>query len=156
MSTSQPNSALPTLRIGEVSKATKLSPSTIRWYEKLGLVLPQREPSGYRTYSQDDVMWLLTLRAYFAATHDSPRCLAQLLAWLPMRELHRIFAGTVCACKPNGGVCWSVGATPAQSRICRSCPAYQHKDVALDPRRFFEARLRSTSADGRATAMPHG
>lgn len=133
---------IPSLRIGEVSKATGLSASTIRWYEKLGLILPQRESSGYRTYTQDDVAWLMQLKEYFAATNDSPRCLAELLAWLPLRQLRMQMLDIQCTCKPGGGVCWSVGGSPLQVRICRDCPAYANKAVALEPRKFFEARWR--------------
>lgn len=132
--------AIATLRIGAVSKATGLSPSTIRWYEKLGLILPQREASGYRTYAHSDVEWLLTLKAHFAASHSSPRCLADILAWLPMRELRSQLSQSQCTCRPEGGVCWLAGETTLQVRICRDCPAYANKDVALDLRRFFEAR----------------
>lgn len=132
-------SEIPTLRIGVVSKATGLSPSTIRWYEKLGLILPQREASGYRTYNQNDVEWLLTLKGYFSTSHDSPRCLAELLAWLPLRDLRARLMNARCTCKPTGGVCWGVADSLVQVRICRDCPAYTHKAVALEPRRFFEA-----------------
>jgi DNA-binding transcriptional MerR regulator len=46
---------MPRMRIGELSDAVGLSPSTIRYYEKVGLVPPPaRSLSGYRDYSEDD------------------------------------------------------------------------------------------------------
>ncbi len=47
------------MTIGAVSKQTGLSTKTIRFYEDEGLVpAPPRSPSGYRLYSEADVMRL--------------------------------------------------------------------------------------------------
>lgn len=44
------------MRIGEVADATGVSTSTIRYYEKYGLLAPAaRKRSGYRDYSAEDV-----------------------------------------------------------------------------------------------------
>ncbi|HUO33515.1 MAG TPA: cupin domain-containing protein [Candidatus Acidoferrum sp.] len=43
------------LRISDVSRLVGISPSILRSWENLGLVLPSRTPSGYRVYTQDDV-----------------------------------------------------------------------------------------------------
>lgn len=44
------------MRIGEVGKAVGVGPPTIRYYESVGVLPePERTPSGYRSYSVDDV-----------------------------------------------------------------------------------------------------
>jgi DNA-binding transcriptional MerR regulator len=55
------------LTIQEVSEATGLSPHTLRYYERIGLIHPiEREENTRRLYTEDDVGWidfLLKLRA---------------------------------------------------------------------------------------------
>ena len=44
------------MRIGELAAATSLSPDTIRYYEKAGLLPdPARTPAGYRAYGPEAV-----------------------------------------------------------------------------------------------------
>ena len=44
------------MRIGEIAQLTGLSVSNIRFYEKKGLIGPQREDgSKYRNYTEDDL-----------------------------------------------------------------------------------------------------
>lgn len=43
------------LRIGQVATRLGLNPKTIRYYEQIGLLPPpQRSPTGYRLYSEED------------------------------------------------------------------------------------------------------
>lgn len=46
--------------IGEISKIYKFSPETLRFYEKKGLVIPNRKENGYRVYSLQDI-WRLNV-----------------------------------------------------------------------------------------------
>ena len=47
------------MNIGEVSKLSGISAKTIRYYEDIGLVTPQREiGNGYRVYSHEDLSML--------------------------------------------------------------------------------------------------
>ena len=51
------------LSIGKLAKATKVSIHTIRFYEKCGLLpQPMRRPSGFRAYSELDVLQLTLVR----------------------------------------------------------------------------------------------
>ena len=51
------------MNIGEASKASKVSAKMIRYYEQIGLIPPaDRNDSGYRAYSQDDVHRLHFIR----------------------------------------------------------------------------------------------
>ena len=44
--------------ISAVARRTGFSPATLRYYERLELVQPQRAESGYRRYPQDEVRLL--------------------------------------------------------------------------------------------------
>ena len=51
------------MKIGELAKATGLTPKTIRFYEAEGLIeSPNRTSSGYRSYSPKDVRRLEFIR----------------------------------------------------------------------------------------------
>lgn len=43
------------MNISDVSAVTGLPPKTIRYYEDIGLVLPQRQANGYRVFRESDV-----------------------------------------------------------------------------------------------------
>ncbi len=46
------------MNIREVSERTGLSPDTLRWYEKAGLLAPVRKKGGKRDYSEREVRWI--------------------------------------------------------------------------------------------------
>ena len=47
------------MRIGEVAQRTGLSISNIRFYEKKGLIGPERnEQNRYREHEEEDVQWI--------------------------------------------------------------------------------------------------
>lgn len=48
--------------ISEISKRTGISAKTIRYYEDLGLVNPQRAENGYRNYNNEDEHQLLFVK----------------------------------------------------------------------------------------------
>lgn len=43
------------MRIGELSARTRVTVRMLRYYEERGLLTPERAPSGYRRYHEDDV-----------------------------------------------------------------------------------------------------
>ncbi|MFJ8888233.1 MerR family transcriptional regulator [Streptomyces sp. NPDC102402] len=43
------------MRIGELSKRTRIPIRMLRYYEERGLLKPERAPSGYRHYQEADV-----------------------------------------------------------------------------------------------------
>lgn len=49
------------LRIGEVARLVGVTPRTVRFYEKIGLLI-EAERSGYRLYSADDLLRLHRVR----------------------------------------------------------------------------------------------
>lgn len=51
------------MRIGELADTVGINPKTIRFYEGIGLLPePQRLPSGYRDYTEDDRQRLVFVR----------------------------------------------------------------------------------------------
>lgn len=50
------------MRIGEVSQATGLSTSTLRYYEREGLITVARDYAGRRLYDPQDVSWIRFLQ----------------------------------------------------------------------------------------------
>jgi MerR family copper efflux transcriptional regulator len=55
--------AMPTLRIGELAKAADVGVETVRFYERKGLLeVPQRKASGYRQYDEETVQVLQFIR----------------------------------------------------------------------------------------------
>lgn len=48
--------------IGEFSKLTCLSIDTLRYYEKEGLITPERKENGRRYYSEKDITWIAFIK----------------------------------------------------------------------------------------------
>jgi DNA-binding transcriptional MerR regulator len=52
----------PGLTVSEVAELVGLTPHTLRWYERIGLLDDvTRDSAGHRRYRRDDVAWLLLL-----------------------------------------------------------------------------------------------
>ncbi len=43
------------MNIGAASKTTGLPAKTIRYYEDIGLLVPERSASGYRTFTEQEI-----------------------------------------------------------------------------------------------------
>ncbi|GAA1490700.1 MerR family transcriptional regulator [Brachybacterium sacelli] len=67
------------MRIGELARRTGVSQRALRYYEEHGLLSPDRRPSGYRVYSQEDVASVQRIRTLLAAGLST----AQILEALP-------------------------------------------------------------------------
>ncbi len=50
------------MNVGEAGRRTGLPAKTIRYYEEIGLIRPDRAANGYRDYSSDDIHRLAFLR----------------------------------------------------------------------------------------------
>jgi DNA-binding transcriptional MerR regulator len=55
------------MRIGELSRATGVDEQLLRYYEKQGLLKPDRAPNGYREYAEADVDVVRRIRELLAA-----------------------------------------------------------------------------------------
>ena len=50
------------MNISAASQKSQLPAKTIRFYEEIGLIKPERAPNGYRDYSEDDIHCLAFLQ----------------------------------------------------------------------------------------------
>ena len=55
------------MRIGELSKATGVSPRALRYYEQQGLLRSERRPNGYREYAPESVEVVAFVQDLFQA-----------------------------------------------------------------------------------------
>lgn len=55
------------LLIGELAERTGISERLLRYYERAGLLRPERLPNGYREYADSDTAAVLRIRALLAA-----------------------------------------------------------------------------------------
>ena len=90
------------MNIGEVAKASGLSAKTIRYYEDIGLVRPERSTNGYRDFASTDLHKLAFLararslgftigncRSLLSLYEDSDRASADVKA-IALNHLDRI------------------------------------------------------------------
>jgi DNA-binding transcriptional MerR regulator len=61
--------ATETLTINEAAETTGWSPRMLRYIESIGLVVPERSPSGYRLFGAAELQRLRTLRELLS-THE--------------------------------------------------------------------------------------
>ncbi|TYB90753.1 Cu(I)-responsive transcriptional regulator [Oceaniovalibus sp. ACAM 378] len=69
------------MNIGEVSKRAKLPAKTIRYYEEIGLILPQREPNGYRVFRASELHKLEFVGRARAMGFSIEECRTLLALW---------------------------------------------------------------------------
>lgn len=50
------------MKIGEMSRITKISEYTLRYYEKKGLIRINRDEFNRREYSESDIEWILFIK----------------------------------------------------------------------------------------------
>lgn len=74
------------MNVGEAADRSGLPTKTIRYYEEIGLLTPDRKPNGYRDYSGDDVHRLAFLRRARGLGFSIDEC-RQLMALY--RDRHR-------------------------------------------------------------------
>lgn len=55
------------MRIGELSRRTGVGVHLLRYYEEQGLLHPERRPSGYREYVDEDIAVVRRIRSLLAA-----------------------------------------------------------------------------------------
>ena len=89
----------PGYRISEIAERFNLEPHTLRYYEKEGILCPQKTEKGVRIYSDDDVdqlgmicclkgtgMSLKDIKRYFDLCHEGDKTIQERLA---IFEAHR-------------------------------------------------------------------
>lgn len=131
-------------RIGDVSRLTGLSASSLRKYERLGIVLPGVEPSGLRLYSRLDVDWLLLISKEVREKRTSPQLIIAFLRHIPQLEIRKKYGMMPCELVTAGQICWqsALGVSKSHRTKCNACPVYQNKATMLNCGKYYELRIR--------------
>ena len=69
------------MKIGEFSKRTGLPVSTLHFYERKGLIAPERSASGHREYDENDLAWI----AFIERLKETGMPLAQIRRYADLR-----------------------------------------------------------------------
>ncbi|GHE58437.1 MerR family transcriptional regulator [Streptomyces capitiformicae] len=69
------------MRIGEMVRRTGVSERLLRYYEEQGLLTPERLPSGYRVYGEQDVETVRHVRTLLTAGLTT-QTIAKVLPWV--------------------------------------------------------------------------
>ncbi|QIS09650.1 MerR family transcriptional regulator [Nocardia arthritidis] len=75
-----PDTADGSMTIGEVSELLGVAPSTLRWWERQGLIAPAQRRSGRRLYSRAEIRTLAIIRIWQASGQLSLDDIAVMLA----------------------------------------------------------------------------
>lgn len=69
-------------KISEIAKLTGLSVPTLRYYEELGLLKPQRLANNYREFSEADLDWI----AFIKRAKQTGMSLENIIKYAQLRE----------------------------------------------------------------------
>ncbi|MET3663249.1 Cu(I)-responsive transcriptional regulator [Aquamicrobium ahrensii] len=103
------------MNVGDAARRTGLPAKTIRYYEEIGLIAPQRSANGYRDYTGDDVHRLAFLKRARNLGFSIDEC-RQLMALYRDRsrasaDVRRIASSHVAAIEDKIGELESMRAT---------------------------------------------
>lgn len=69
------------MKVGDFSKRTGLPVSTLHFYERKGLISPERNSSGHREYDEADLAWI----AFIERLKETGMPLAQIKRYADLR-----------------------------------------------------------------------
>lgn len=121
----------PIYPIGVVAKKLDISVDMIRIYEKEGLLLSDRTPSGHRRYSDSDVEKLKCIRRMITEKGLNIEGIRRLCSMIPCWGINPdcgIEDYEECpAFTTVGNPCWALDnrAKPCQNSDCYHCEVYQ-------------------------------
>ena len=120
----------PNYKIGYASIKTKLSPESLRLYEKEKLIAPHRTSTGMRLYSQADIDLVLTIHELINQEGLNIAGVKRLLALIPCWDIKNCPETDCTSCeayKSNSHVCWTLENKGACSNAsCSTCTVYAH------------------------------
>lgn len=118
-------------KISEIAKITDLSIATLRYYEELGLLSPQRNSSNYREFTQQDFAWLDFIKRALATGMP----LAKIQEYAKLRE------------QGDGTIIQRIGLLVEQERVLRGQIAEleAHLDFILQKKHGYYDHLQKNS-----------
>jgi len=116
--------------IGTAARILGVSVPTIRLYEREGLILPYRKPSGHRLFSDSDLERIRCLRRTINEKKISIAGIRTMLSMVPCWSLMGCPPEAHSSCKAVttiGSPCWTLTSKPWQcgTAECRECAVYQ-------------------------------
>ena len=88
--------------ISQFAERLGISADTLRYYEKEGLLAPQRNASGYRVYSERDEIWF----GFLKRLKDTGMPMAQIKRYAQLREAGDATLAERCAGWTSTGRAW--------------------------------------------------
>ncbi len=121
----------PVYTIGIAARKMNVAVPTLRMYEREGLILPYRSPTGRRIYSNNDMMWIDCIRRMITKMGMNLEGIRRLLALMPCWKLTHCPEPRREKCpayKNSAKPCWAlkIQTNPSQREKCRNCPVYSH------------------------------
>ncbi len=119
----------PIMPISVAAKRVDVTPSTLRMYEREGLIIPHKTEGGTRLFSERDVEWLQCIRDQIEINKLNISGLRRLLAMIPCWEIKNCSEderNTCDAYQSHDNLCWNmdVQSDTCKDDDCRICPAY--------------------------------
>jgi MerR family transcriptional regulator/heat shock protein HspR len=128
--------------IGHVAHLICVSPQTLRYYEKEGLIIPQRSNRGTRRYNEEDILRLRRVREMIVQEGLNVSGIRHMLAMLPCWEIkHCDRHSTDCAQQSDDQhPCWTnpYCICRVDEATCRDCIVYRHAFDFLSVRRVLD------------------
>ncbi len=119
----------PMMPISVAAKRVDVTASTLRMYEREGLIIPHKTEGGTRLYSEWDVAWLQCIRDRIEINKLNIAGLRRLLAMIPCWEVKNCSGEEQKSCQAylsNDNLCWNmdIQSDACKDEDCRICPAY--------------------------------
>lgn len=117
--------------IGVVAKMLDISVETIRMYEREGLILTYKEPSGHRRYCQKDVDRLRCIRDMITEKGLNIEGIRRMMSMIPCWRIYEHCTDekrSQCpAYTQSTAPCWALETKPeiCMNQDCYHCPVYQ-------------------------------
>lgn len=118
-------------KISEIAKITDLSIATLRYYEELGLLSPQRNSSNYREFTEQDLSWI----DFIKRAKATGMTLAKIQEYAKLRE------------QGDGTIIQRIGLLVEQERVLRGQIAEleAHLDFILQKKHGYYDHLQKNS-----------
>lgn len=117
------------LTIGEAADLLGVSVSTLRMYEREGLIITYRRGSKHRRFSETDIERIRCMREMINKEKVSIAGIKRLLSLIPCWKIKNCPEEVQALCpafKQHSDPCWMVSQKPweCKNAECRVCPVY--------------------------------
>ena len=131
-----------TYTIGQVARMLSVSPQTLRYYEKEGMIIPMRRPGGIRRFTEEDIRRLRMVRDLMNKEGLNVSGIQHLLGTLPCWEIQGCDLSKMAECpqvSDDSRPCWmKTEWVSGEGRVgCRDCTVYQRAFDLISTRRVL-------------------